>query len=70
VDSGDYRATQAPKRGKIVNPSGERADRPQFLKMLVLVKTGEIDVVLCWRSTHRELVVLAEWHRQRAQSYR
>ena len=33
----------------MVNPSGERADRPNFLKMLELVKTGTIDVVLCWR---------------------
>ena len=33
----------------MVNPSGERADRPQFLAMLELVKVGDIDIVLCWR---------------------
>ena len=49
VDAKDYRATHPPKRGKVVNPSGERADRPAFLQMLEMVKTGEPDVVLCWR---------------------
>ena len=49
VDNENYKATQNPKRGKIVNPSGERADRPQFLAMLEVVKTGDVDVVLCWR---------------------
>jgi len=49
VDDKDYKATQQPKRGTIVNPSGERADRPQFLTMLEIVKAGEADFVLCWR---------------------
>ena len=49
VDREYYRATQSPKRGKIVNPSGKRADRPQFLAMLEVIKTGEADAVLCWR---------------------
>jgi DNA invertase Pin-like site-specific DNA recombinase len=49
VDREYYRATQAPKKGKVVNPSGERADRPQFLTMLDVVKKGEVDAVLCWR---------------------
>jgi DNA invertase Pin-like site-specific DNA recombinase len=49
VDREYYRATQSPKKGKMVNPSGERADRPQFLAMLKVVKTGDVDVVLCWR---------------------
>jgi len=49
VDNENYKATQNPKRGKIVNPSGERADRPQFLAMLEAVKTGDVDAVLCWR---------------------
>ena len=49
VDNEKYKATQNPKKGKIVNPSGERADRPQLLAMLELVRTGEADVVLCWR---------------------
>ena len=34
VDCKDYKATQSPKKGKTVNPSGERAYRPAFLEML------------------------------------
>jgi DNA invertase Pin-like site-specific DNA recombinase len=49
IDSENYCATQSPKRGKIVNPSGERADRPAFLAMLEMIKTGAIDAVACWR---------------------
>ena len=49
ADDSDYRATQNPRKGKLVNPSGERADRPQFLAMLDRVKAGEVDVVVCWR---------------------
>lgn len=49
VDCENYRATQAPNKGKIVNPSGERADRPGLLAMLERLKTGEIDAALCWR---------------------
>jgi site-specific DNA recombinase len=49
VDNESYRAKQPPKKGKIVNPSGERADRPQFLAMLKVVRTGRVDAALCWR---------------------
>jgi site-specific DNA recombinase len=49
IDAKNYRATQNPHKGKIVNPSGERADRPQFLAMLEVVKAGEIDAIVCWR---------------------
>lgn len=49
VDNESYRATQTPTKGKIVNPSGERADRPRFLAMLERIKTGKPDIVLCWR---------------------
>jgi DNA invertase Pin-like site-specific DNA recombinase len=49
VDCENYRATHTPKRGKIVSPSGERADRPQFLEMLEFIKSGAADIVLCWR---------------------
>lgn len=49
VDDKDYKATQSPKKGKTVNPSGERADRPQFLAMLEVIKSGAADVVMCWR---------------------
>ena len=31
IGSENYRAAQSPKKGKVVNPSGERADRPAFL---------------------------------------
>jgi DNA invertase Pin-like site-specific DNA recombinase len=49
IDCQNYVATQAPKRGKVVNPSGERADRPALLEMLDLLKTGELDGIVCWR---------------------
>jgi DNA invertase Pin-like site-specific DNA recombinase len=49
VDCENYRATQNPRRGKIVNPSGERADRPALLEMLALLRIGETDAVACWR---------------------
>jgi site-specific DNA recombinase len=49
IDHENYRATQQPKKGKIVNPSGERADRPRFLAMLETIKSGDVDIVLCWR---------------------
>jgi DNA invertase Pin-like site-specific DNA recombinase len=49
VDKENYKATQNPRKGKIVNPSGERADRPEFLRMLEVVKTGEADFITCWR---------------------
>jgi DNA invertase Pin-like site-specific DNA recombinase len=49
VDNENYKATQNPKRGRVVNPSGERADRPQFLAMLEVVKAGDAEIVLCWR---------------------
>jgi site-specific DNA recombinase len=49
VDKENYTAIQAPNKGKTVNPSGERADRPQFLAMLEQVRTGKIDAIVCWR---------------------
>lgn len=49
VDAQNYTATQNPKRGKTVNPSGERADRPALLKVLELVRAGELDMVVAWR---------------------
>jgi site-specific DNA recombinase len=48
-DSANYKATQNPKRGQVVNPSGERVDRPAFVKMLELVRTGDLDAIVCWR---------------------
>jgi DNA invertase Pin-like site-specific DNA recombinase len=49
VDCENYQATQAPKKGKIVNPSGERPDRPALLNLLELVKAGKLDAIVCWR---------------------
>jgi DNA invertase Pin-like site-specific DNA recombinase len=49
IDTQNYLATQNPNKGKIVNPSGERADRPAFLEMLEAIKTGNYEVILCWR---------------------
>lgn len=49
VDCENYRATQNPSRGKRVNPSGERADRPALLSLLEKLKSGELDAVVCWR---------------------
>lgn len=47
IDDRDYIATKAPKRGKKINPSGTRDDRPEFVKMLDLIRTGEVDIILC-----------------------
>ena len=33
VDCENYTATQSPRTGQVVNPSGERADRPAFVEM-------------------------------------
>lgn len=49
TDAENYKATQVPKKGRVVNPSGERADRPQFLAMLERIKAGDADIVLYWR---------------------
>jgi DNA invertase Pin-like site-specific DNA recombinase len=49
IDCEDYKATQDPKRGRMANPSGERADRPEFLKLLEQDKAGEADIILGWR---------------------
>lgn len=49
VDNKDYVATKRPKRGRTVNPSGERDDRLKLLEMLKLVETGKPDIILYWR---------------------
>jgi len=46
----DYRATRKPRKGKMTNPSGTRDDRPGLLAMLDHVRTGDVDVIICWRS--------------------
>lgn len=49
IDSENYVASMPPNKGKVVNPSGERADRPALLAMLEQVKTGKVDGIICWR---------------------
>jgi DNA invertase Pin-like site-specific DNA recombinase len=49
IDCENYRATQNPSKSKMVNPSGERADRPALLELLERLKTGQLDAVVCWR---------------------
>jgi len=49
IDDRDYKATQSPKKGKTVNCSAERADRPQFLAMLEVIKSGAADTLVFWR---------------------
>jgi DNA invertase Pin-like site-specific DNA recombinase len=49
IDHEDYRATQVPHKGRIVPPSGERADRPGLLEVLELLRQGGIDALVCWR---------------------
>ena len=49
VDDRNYTATQKPGKGKTVNPSGERSDRPALLEMLAMIKNGTPDAILCWR---------------------
>jgi DNA invertase Pin-like site-specific DNA recombinase len=48
-DTEKYIKTRSPNKGKRVQPSGEYDDRPGFLAMLELVKTGSIDAIVCWR---------------------
>lgn len=36
-------------RGKLVNPSATRKDRPQYLKLLKAAKGGEYDVIIAWK---------------------
>jgi DNA invertase Pin-like site-specific DNA recombinase len=64
IDDKDYIATQQPKKGKVVNPSGERADRPGLLAALDRVKTGDVDGLLCWRDDrlmrHPRVAVVVE----------
>ena len=49
IDSENYIASMPPHKGKVVNPSGERTDRPALLAMLEQMKTGNIDAIICWR---------------------
>lgn len=45
-----YRDTEKYRvRGRIVEPSGTRSDRPQFLRMLRDADGGKFDVLIAWR---------------------
>ena len=44
VDREKYRV-----RGKLVQPSGQRKDRPQYQKMLKAAASGEFDVIVAWK---------------------
>jgi site-specific DNA recombinase len=44
IDKDKYRS-----RGKLVNPSGTRKDRPAYLKLLKDAKEGEFDVIVAWK---------------------
>lgn len=41
--------TKPPDKGRRRNPSGEYDDRPAFAEMLELIKTGQLDAIVCWR---------------------
>ena len=49
IDNQKYTKTKVPHKGKVREPSGEYDDRPAFLEMLALVKSGTVDAVICWR---------------------
>jgi len=44
VDCEKYRS-----KGKLVQPSGERKDRPQYSAMLAAAKRGEFEVIVAWK---------------------
>ncbi|MBC8548158.1 MAG: recombinase family protein [Anaerolineales bacterium] len=44
VDKDKYRA-----KGALVNPSGERKDRPGYRSMLAATKNNEFDVIIAWK---------------------
>jgi site-specific DNA recombinase len=45
-----YRDTEKYRSGKkMVEPSGTRSDRPQFLRALADVDNGKIDILIAWR---------------------
>jgi site-specific DNA recombinase len=36
-------------KGRLVNPSGTRKDRPGYLELLRMARNGEIDVIVAWK---------------------
>lgn len=48
-DVSNYIAAGPPNRGKPVNPSATRTDRPGFVALLDHLRTGQVDAVVCYR---------------------
>lgn len=48
VDNKKYVKTRKPKKGKLVDPSGQYDDRPAFQAMLAQVETGEVDMIVAF----------------------
>lgn len=48
-DVSNYIAAGPPNKGKPVNPSATRTDRPGFVALLDHVRTGQVDAVVCYR---------------------
>lgn len=44
IDNAPYRS-----KGRLVDPSGTRSDRPQYLAMLEAARRGEFDVIVAWK---------------------
>ena len=44
IDNAPYRV-----KGRLVDPSGTRSDRPQYLAMLEAARRGEFDVIVAWK---------------------
>jgi DNA invertase Pin-like site-specific DNA recombinase len=48
-DTERYRATRGKQRGKMVEPSSERWDRPGYQALCEAIKAGQVDVVASQR---------------------
>jgi site-specific DNA recombinase len=51
VDDKKYTKTRKPKKGKLVDPSGQYDDRPDFQAMLATVETGKADMIVSFDLT-------------------
>ncbi|GMR10651.1 MAG: hypothetical protein BMS9Abin28_1472 [Anaerolineae bacterium] len=41
--------TKYRSKGRLVNPSGTRKDRPGYLELLRMARNGEIDMIVAWK---------------------
>lgn len=46
IDDKRYKKTKYPLKGRIVEPSGKYNDRPDFVKMLEALRSGDIDAIV------------------------